>query len=90
MSLYLFASYEKPVDTSEDMVKRGIIPNFIPGADIWKQNFLTSPNPFFQELGRRAVIAESWDQYYELSLKAVTEGTYGIYAGDLYEDQEGS
>ena len=82
-------SYEEPVDTSKDMVDRGITPYYIPGGELWKQEFVLSPNPHFQILGERMYIPETWEEYYKLALKAVTEGGYGFFGGMLYPEEEG-
>ena len=63
------SSYEKPVDTSVDMVEKGIIPIGIPGGEMWKQAFLSSTNPYIQKLGEMMYIPTTWDDYYEVMPK---------------------
>ena len=63
LSVLLKPSYEKPVDTAKDLIKRDIIPFYAPGSEFWRQFFAASTDPIYQEVSKRLVIAKDWDEY---------------------------
>ena len=69
-------SYEEPVETAKDLIKRDIIPFLQPGQDIYKQFFAESLDPNYQEISRRFVIAKDWDNYEDMVLEALSTGMY--------------
>ena len=52
LSVLLKPSYEEPVETTQDMVDRGIIPFLQPWSEMYIQMFLASPDPNYNELGK--------------------------------------
>ena len=58
LSVLLRPSYEKPVDTAAEMLKRNITPLMMVGTEIYKQIFAASPDPIYQEISRRLVIVK--------------------------------
>ena len=50
LTVLLRPSFEEPVDTASDLIKRDITPFLWPGADIFKQVFAVSPDPNYQEI----------------------------------------
>ena len=76
LTVLLRPSYEEPVETAEDLVKRDIIPFYIPGGEIYKQLFADSQDPNYQELSKRLVIAKDWDEYFDLLRKVNSTGMY--------------
>ena len=59
-------TYEKPIETLEDMIERNIIPFYIPGGVIYKKQLLATDDKNLQELGRRMIIPETYDEYDDL------------------------
>ena len=69
-------SYEEPVETAKDLIKRDLIPFYGPGGDIYKQTFAASPDPIYQEISRRLVIPNNFDEYEDLIRKVTSTGIY--------------
>ena len=69
-------SYEEPVETAADLIKRDLIPYTLPGGDIWKQVFAASSDPNYQEISRRLVVAKDWKDYYKMVRGVPSTGLY--------------
>ena len=55
---------EEPVDTAEDVLKRGIIPFSNVGVDLFFVDLMKkSPNPVYQQLAEIFVVAKTYDEY---------------------------
>ena len=76
LTVLLTPSYEEPVETTKDLVKRDITPFIWPAGEIYKQLFAASPVPIYQEISRRLVIAKDWDEYYDIVGKVLSTGMY--------------
>ena len=76
LTVLLKPSYEKPIDTAADIIKRDITPFLFPGAEIYTQLFAASPDPDYQEISQRLVIAKDWDEYYDLVGKVTSTGMF--------------
>ena len=63
LTVLLTPSYEEPVETAKDLIERNITPILWPGAQGWREWFSNSPDPIYQEISRRLVIAKDWDEY---------------------------
>ena len=56
LTVLLRPQYEKPVDSVQDIIERGMI-TFVPDASYyWKDFLLQSPNPLYQKLGDMCVV----------------------------------
>ena len=76
LTVLLRPSYEEPVETAADLIKRDITPFYMPGGEILRQNFAASSDPNYQEISRRLVIAKDWDEYYDMVRKVTTTGLF--------------
>ena len=76
----MMPSYEEPVETAKDVVKRDITPFLTPGSEIWRQFFAASPDPNIQEISRRLVIVKDWDEYEDMVRKVNSTGMYAEMA----------
>ena len=76
LTVLLRPSYEEPVETAADLIKRDITPFFIPGGEIYKQAFAASSDPDYQEISRRLVIAKDWDEYEDMVSKVISTGLF--------------
>ena len=76
LTVLLRPSYEEPVETAEDLVKRDIIPFFGPGGEIYLNIFAASEDPNYQEIAKRLYIAKDWDEYEDLVRKVKSTGMY--------------
>ena len=76
MTVLLRPSYEEPVETAADIMKRDITPFLYPGSEIYIQFFAASPDPNFQEISKRFYISKDWDEYYDLVRKVLSTGLY--------------
>ena len=64
------------MDTAADIIKRDITPVLWPGAEIWISFFANSPDPNYQEISRRFVIAKDVDEYLDMVGKVISTGLY--------------
>ena len=76
LTVLLKPSFEEPVETVEDVIKRNLIPFFADGGEFYKQHFADSPDPNYREISRRLVVAKDWDEYEEFVQKTVSTGLY--------------
>ena len=76
LAVLLRPRYEEPVETAKDLIKREITPFFTPGGEIYRQLFAASPNPNYQEISRRLVIAKDWDEFEDMTRKVTSTGMY--------------
>ena len=83
-------SYEEPVETAEDLIKRDIIPFYAPGGELIIQVFAASPNPIYRKISQRLVIAKDWDDYYDMVQKVTSTGLFadiGTTPTNTYEEE---
>ena len=76
LTVLLTPSYEEPVETAKDLIERNITPILWPEAEILQQFFAASPDPIYQEISRRFVIAKDWDEFDDLVRKVISTGMY--------------
>ena len=76
LSVLLRPSYEKPVDTTRDLLDRKITPFLVPGSEFIVQFFENSLDPNLQELSKRMYIAKTRKEHDELTLKVISTGLY--------------
>ena len=69
-------SYEEPVETAADLIKRDVTPFYSPGGEIFRQFFAASSDPNYQEISRRLVIAKDWDEYEDMVSKVTSTGLF--------------
>ena len=63
LTVLLRPSYEEPVETAADLIKRDLIPFFSPGGEILIQFFAASTDPNYQKISKRLVIPNDWAAY---------------------------
>ena len=76
LTVLLKPSYEEPVETAEDLVKRNIIPFYAPGGEHIRQLFAASQDPNYREIAKRLHVAKNWDEYLDLVRKVNSTGMY--------------
>ena len=76
LTVLLTPSYEEPVETAADLIKRDITPFKGPGGEIWKQFFAASSDPTYQEISRRLVVAKDAYEYYDMLFKVISTGKF--------------
>ena len=76
LTVLLRPSYEESVETAADLIKRDITPFFGPGGEFYKQLFAASPDPVYQELSRRLIVAKDWREYNDMVRKVVSTGLF--------------
>ena len=76
LTVLLTPKYEEPVETAADLIKRDITPFLWPGGEIFKQLFAASSDPVYQEISRRIVIANDWDDYEDMVRKVTSTGLF--------------
>ena len=76
LTVLLRPSYEEPVETAADLIKRDITPFLYPGAEIFLQFFAASTVPNYQEISKRLIIAKDWGEYGDLMRKVISTGKF--------------
>ena len=76
LTVLLRPSYEVPVETAADLIKRDITPFVWAGGQIYRQILAAYSDPVYQELSRRLVIADDWDHFFEMTKKLISTGLY--------------
>ena len=76
LTVLLTPSYEEPVETAADLIKRDITPFMTSGSEMYKQLFAASSDPIYQEISRRLVIAKDYDEYEEMVRKVISTGLF--------------
>ena len=76
LTVLLRPSYEEPVETAADLIKRDVTPFYSPGGEIFRQFFAASSDPNYQEISRRLVIAKDWDEYEDMVSKVTSTGLF--------------
>ena len=76
LKVLLTPSYEEPVETAKDLIKRDITPFLWPGAGIFKQYFAASYDTNYQEISRRLVIAKDSDELEVMVRKVISTGMF--------------
>ena len=59
LTVLLKPSFEKPVDTAADILQNNLIPVLQPNQRIYLQIFANYPDPIYQELSRRFIVAKT-------------------------------
>ena len=89
MTILLTPNFESPVDSSEDVLERNLIPYVHPGGFIWKQRLQDSVSKANQELSEKLIIPDDYDAFFNLSEKTIQKGSYArleIYLKKKEED----
>ena len=82
LSVLLKPSFEEPVETAADLIKRDITPFIQPWSEMFRQMFAASSDPNYQEISKRLVIAEDWEQSDDMVRKVTSTGLFA-YIGPL-------
>ena len=83
-TVLLRPSYEEPVETAADLIKRNIITFYSPGGEILRQIFAESSDPNYQEISRRLVIAKDWDDFEDMVRKVTSTGLFAGMGREPY------
>ncbi len=76
LTVLLRPSYEEPVETAEDLIRRDITPILWPAAGIYIQFFADSPDPIYKQISKRFVITKDKDEYVDKMQKLLDTGMY--------------
>ena len=76
LAVLLRPSYEEPVETAADLIERDIVPFYDAGAEIIRQFFAASTDPYYQEISKRLVIPKDWDEYNDMLDKVISTGKF--------------
>ena len=84
LTVLLTPSYEEPVDTAKDVIKRDITPFYWPAGDIMRQILAASSDPINQEISKKLVTPkdemglEDWNKYFDMVHKVTSTGMYAL------------
>ena len=76
LTILLRPSFEEPVDTIDDLIKRDITPIYTSGGEIMRQFFAASLDPKYQEISRRLIFAKDRNDYKDMIRKVNSTGKY--------------
>ena len=82
-TMLLMPQYEKPVDSAQEILDRGMIPFVIPGGDFYKQFLKESSNPTYQKLGEIVLVPKDDDQWYKMVREGILGSNTHVHLGDL-------
>ena len=82
-TMLLMPQYEKPVDSAQDILDRGMIPFVIYGGEYYKQFLQQSSNPAYQKLGENVVVSKDVDQYLKMHKEDVQGANTHVFLGCL-------
>ena len=76
LTVLLKPSFEDPVETAEDLIKRDIIPFSHPGSNRYIEWFADYPDPYYKQIAPRLHITKDWGEYDEMMAKVVPTGKF--------------
>ena len=82
-TMLLMPQYEKPVDSAQDILDRGMTPFVMDGGDYWKQLLLHSPNPAYQKLGKIVVVPKDYEQLVQMVKEDIQGANSHVYLGSI-------
>ena len=60
-------NFEDPIDSAKQLIENNITLFEVPGGEYLVQFLANSPIPEYQTLSKRLIIANNWDEYFDLS-----------------------
>ena len=82
-TMLLMPQYEKPIDSAQEILDRGMIPFVTYSGDYWKQFLLESPNPIYQKLGEITVVPKDNAERLKMINESVLVANTHVYMGRL-------
>ena len=76
LTVLLRPSYEKPVDSIEDIIKRDLTVFMYPGSEIFREYFAAFSDPNYQEIARKLVITNTDEEYMDMVRKVTSTGLF--------------
>ena len=76
LKVLLRPGYEESIETAADLIKKDMTPFIGPNGQTFKQIFAASPDPVYQEISRRLVVAKNWKDWEEMVVKLNSTGLY--------------
>ena len=74
-------NFEEPLDTAKQLVEQNITLYDLPGSEWFKQFLLESTIPDYKILGERFIVADTWNQYWNMSeYDVLSAGTHANWA----------
>ena len=95
LTILLKPSYEKPIDTAEDVMNRGLSVIYSPGTQAFVEIMKNSPSNITRTLAERTIVCEDWTEcdghyYHYLSTglipRAVITGSSVVEMGFLFAE----
>ena len=84
--------FKDPIDSAKQLIENNITLFVIPGGEYYKTFLADSPIPEYQTLSKHLIIAEDWDEFYDLTQYGVIgNGTHAqmMYYLDSWEKSLG-
>ena len=82
-SMLLSTILEKPLDTADDILNRGLIPFASPFGGIFVDILKNSPNPVYQQLAEIFLVPKTWEEYGKIwEDGGIDRGTH-VYLGRI-------
>ena len=71
LTVILRPNFEEPLDTAKQLVEKNITIYFWPGAESNRQWLVEFPTPKYKILGENSIIADDWDDFYNITANDV-------------------
>ena len=82
-TMLLMPQYEKPIDSAQVILDRGMILFVIYGGEYYKQFLQQSSNLAYQKLGENVVVSKDYDQYLKMHKEEVQGANTHVFLGCL-------
>ena len=87
LNILLNPSYEKPVDTAQDVLERGLTIIVYPGAESIMETLKNSPSAVTRTLAERTIVCEHWFECDNILIPgAVKTGSSVVETGILWPE----
>ena len=83
LTVLLKTTLEKPVNSAQDIIDRGMIPFADEGAYFWKGHLLQSPNPLYQQLGKIMEVPLDWKGFCRRCKVDIQSENTHVFLGDF-------
>jgi hypothetical protein len=87
-TMLLMPQYEKPVNSAQDVLDRGMIPFVWERGAYFRDHLLQSTNPTYQKLGEIVVVPKDYEQYWNMMKEDVLLANTHVYLGYLNFDDK--
>ena len=79
---------EKPIDSVQDIVDRGMVPITNEGGQYWKDFLKSSPNPLYRQLSEITIVPKDYNEWFNLLKERILKDGTSVFLGiEIYGDE---